>query len=142
MTTKLTIKALEKYQKTMLLGWKVNKSVTHLEKEFMFKNFIEAFMFVTRVGVHAEVMQHYPKFELAFGTVTITLQTKDCKGITTADIDLAKYHINLGRQDQEIKDMRSRIKEELFEVLTAEERKNFDLDAALKRINNVFKNKA
>ena len=59
-----------------------------------------------------------------------------------ADVDLAKYHINLGRQDQEIKDMRSRIKEELFEVLTAEERKNFDLDAALKRINNVFKNKA
>ncbi len=57
-----------------------------------------------------------------------------------ADTDLAKYRINLGRQDKEIKDMRSRIKEELFEVLTAEERKNFDLDSALKRINSVFKN--
>lgn len=55
-----------------------------------------------------------------------------------ADSDLAKYHINLGRQSEEIKDMRSRIKEELFEVLTAEERKNFDLDSALKRINNLF----
>ena len=56
-----------------------------------------------------------------------------------ADTDLAKYRVNLGRQDKEIKDMRSRIKEELFEVLTAEERKNFDLDSALKRINNVFR---
>jgi predicted nucleotidyltransferase component of viral defense system len=56
-----------------------------------------------------------------------------------ADTGLARYRVNLGRQDEEIKDMRSRIKEELFEVLTAEERKNFDLDSALKRINNVFK---
>ncbi len=56
-----------------------------------------------------------------------------------ADTDLAKYRLNLGRQDEEIKGMRSRIKEELFEVLTAEERKNFDLDSALKRINSVFK---
>jgi len=58
-----------------------------------------------------------------------------------ADTDLAKYRVNLGRKDEEIKDMRSRIKEELFEVLTAEERKNFDLDSALKRINNVFEGK-
>ena len=56
-----------------------------------------------------------------------------------ADTDLSKYSVNLGRQAEEIKDMRSRIKEELFEVLTAEERKNFDLDAALKKINNVFR---
>lgn len=55
-----------------------------------------------------------------------------------ADTDLAKYCMNLGRKDEEIKDMRSRIQQELFEVLTAEERKNFDLTAALKRINNVF----
>jgi len=55
-----------------------------------------------------------------------------------ADIDLTKYRSNLGRQDKEIKDMRSRIKEELFEVLTADERKNFDLDSAMKRINDVF----
>ncbi len=56
-----------------------------------------------------------------------------------ADTDLAKYYVNLGRKDEEIKDMRSRIQEELFEVLTAEERKNFDLDSALKRINNALK---
>ena len=43
------------------------------------------------------------------------------------------------RSDAEIRDMRSRIKEELFEVLTPDERKNFDLDTALKRINKAMR---
>lgn len=54
------------------------------------------------------------------------------------DTDLEKYRINLGRLDDEIKDMRSRIKEELFAVLTPEEQSKFDLDMALKRINNAM----
>jgi len=54
------------------------------------------------------------------------------------DTDLAKYKINLGRSDKEIKDMKSRIENELFDVLTVSERENFDLDTALKRINKVM----
>ena len=54
------------------------------------------------------------------------------------DLDLEKYKINLGRSDKEIKDMKSRIENELFDVLTVGERKNFDLDTALKRINKVM----
>jgi predicted nucleotidyltransferase component of viral defense system len=55
------------------------------------------------------------------------------------DTDLKKYLVNMGRTDQEIKDMRSRIKEELFEVLTRKERESFDLENALKRINKAMK---
>ena len=55
-----------------------------------------------------------------------------------ADADLSKYLLNLGRGDSEIKDMNSRIKEELFAVLTPEERKNFELIAALERINKAL----
>lgn len=55
------------------------------------------------------------------------------------DNDLKKYLVNMGRTDQEIKDMRSRIKEELFEVLTRKERESFDLENALKRINKAMK---
>ena len=55
-----------------------------------------------------------------------------------ADKDLSKYRVNLGRSDAEIKDMRSRIEEELFDVLTPNERKNFVLDTALERINKVM----
>ncbi|MFH0926438.1 MAG: nucleotidyl transferase AbiEii/AbiGii toxin family protein [bacterium] len=57
------------------------------------------------------------------------------------DTALEKYKINLGRSDLEIKEMRSRIKEELFAVLTASERKNFDLDKALNRINTALGDK-
>ena len=55
-----------------------------------------------------------------------------------ADTDLGKYRNNLGRSDEEIKDMNSRIETELFDVLTPEERKNFDLSTALRRINKAM----
>jgi hypothetical protein len=39
---------------------------------------------------------------------------------------------------EEIKDMNSRIETELFDVLAPEERKNFDLSTALRRINKAM----
>jgi predicted nucleotidyltransferase component of viral defense system len=54
------------------------------------------------------------------------------------DADLKKYRMNMGRADAEIKDMRSRIKAELFEVLTKEEQQNFDLNRAFERINKAM----
>ncbi|MFC1508196.1 nucleotidyl transferase AbiEii/AbiGii toxin family protein [Candidatus Omnitrophota bacterium] len=55
-----------------------------------------------------------------------------------ADTDLGKYRENLGRSDEEIKDMNSRIETELFDVLTPNERENFNLNTALERINKVM----
>ena len=57
----------------------------------------------------------------------------------SGDTDLKKYLVNMGRTDKEINDMRARIKEELFAVLTRQEQESFDLDEALKRINQVMK---
>lgn len=54
------------------------------------------------------------------------------------DLDLKKYRENMGRSSAEIKDMAGRIEVELFDVLTAAERKNFDLDGALLRINKAM----
>ncbi|MDO8603081.1 MAG: nucleotidyl transferase AbiEii/AbiGii toxin family protein [Candidatus Omnitrophota bacterium] len=54
------------------------------------------------------------------------------------DTNLKKYRVNLGRSDVEIKDMHSRIENELFDVLTSSERENFDLDTALERINKAM----
>ena len=55
-----------------------------------------------------------------------------------ADTDLGNYRVNLGRPTAEINDMRSRVKEELFEILAPKERENFNLDTALERINKVM----
>lgn len=54
------------------------------------------------------------------------------------DTDLQKYRVNMGRSGSEIKGMLSRSKAELFDVLTERERQNFDLDAALERINQAM----
>ena len=56
------------------------------------------------------------------------------------DTDLSKYEVNLGRSNAEISDMRSRIKDELFGVLTESERHNFHLEEALERINKAMEN--
>jgi len=54
------------------------------------------------------------------------------------DTDLSKYQVNLGRADEEIKDMRSRVNAELFEVLIEKEQQNFNLDKAIERINKAM----
>ncbi len=54
------------------------------------------------------------------------------------DANLKKYLVNMGRTDTEIKGMRSRVKEELFDVLTRVERDKFDLERAFKRINKAM----
>lgn len=56
------------------------------------------------------------------------------------DTNFEKYRVNLGRSDAEIKDMHSRIEAELFDVLIPDERKNFNLDTALEKINKAMKN--
>ena len=56
------------------------------------------------------------------------------------DTNLARYRVNLGRSNAEINDMRSRIKAELFGVLTEKEQHNFNLDNGLQLINNAMKN--
>lgn len=53
--------------------------------------------------------------------------------------DLAKYKINMGRSDEEIAKMASRIPLELLDVLTIDERKDFDLKKLLRLLNETFK---
>jgi len=53
--------------------------------------------------------------------------------------DLARYRINMGRSDDEIAKMASRIPFELLDVLTVDARKDFDLKKLLGLINEAFK---
>ncbi|MBK7854281.1 MAG: 4a-hydroxytetrahydrobiopterin dehydratase [Bacteroidetes bacterium] len=57
-----------------------------LKKEFKFKNFIEAFAFMTRVAFVAEKMNHHPNWSNVYNTVSITLNTHDA-GNTVTDKD-------------------------------------------------------
>jgi len=55
-----------------------------------------------------------------------------------ASTKLEKYRHNLGRTEEEIASMKEHIAEELLPVLSAEEKKSFDIDAVLKEINRKF----
>jgi 4a-hydroxytetrahydrobiopterin dehydratase len=58
----------------------VNKS---LYKKFEFKNFSEAFAFMTRVALEAEKMNHHPMWTNVWNKVEIWLSTHDAGDIVT-----------------------------------------------------------
>ena len=73
------------------------------------------------------------KFNLTSKEVMELFKKKLCED--GKDMDIRKYRKNLGRSDEEIKDMTARIEPELLDVLTAGERENFSLEKAIEQIN-------
>jgi 4a-hydroxytetrahydrobiopterin dehydratase len=62
-----------------------------LYRKFQFKNFSEAFAFMTRVALEAEKMDHHPLWTNVYNTVEITLNThSEGNVITEKDRKLAK----------------------------------------------------
>lgn len=62
-----------------------------LYRKFEFKDFSEAFAFMTRVALAAEKMDHHPKWTNEWNTVEIWLSTHDAGDIVTdKDKKLAK----------------------------------------------------
>ena len=52
-------------------------------KVFVFKNFIDAFAFMTKVAIAAEKMDHHPKWTNVYNTVEIWLSTHDAGNVVT-----------------------------------------------------------
>lgn len=71
------------------MNWKEENNT--LKRVFKFKNFIEAWAFMSKVAMVAEKMNHHPEWSNVYNTVDITLTTHD-KGntITEKDRELAK----------------------------------------------------
>ncbi len=62
-----------------------------LYKKFLFKNFSEAFAFMTRVAMEAEKMDHHPVWTNVYNQVEIWLNTHSAGDIVTEkDHQLAK----------------------------------------------------
>ncbi len=60
-----------------------------LHKTFHFRDFSEAFGFMTRVALAAEGMNHHPDWSNVYKTVHVDLSTHDAGGITELDFTLA-----------------------------------------------------
>jgi 4a-hydroxytetrahydrobiopterin dehydratase len=71
-----------------LRGWTVVNGKLH--REFQFKNFVEAFGFMTTVALIAERLNHHPEWSNVYHRVVIDLVTHDAGGITSVDVEFAR----------------------------------------------------
>ncbi|CAL9688187.1 unnamed protein product [Knipowitschia caucasica] len=60
-------------------------------KEFIFKDFNQAFGFMSRVALQAEKIDHHPEWFNVYNKVQITLSTHECGGLSQRDITLATF---------------------------------------------------
>lgn len=60
-----------------------------ISRSFKFKDFNEAFGFMTRAALVAERMNHHPEWFNVWNRVDVTLSTHDAGGLTQLDIELA-----------------------------------------------------
>ncbi len=70
-------------------GWELAKDGDSISRTFTFRNFSEAFAFMTRSALAAEKMDHHPEWSNVYKTVDVTLSTHDAGGLTDLDFDLA-----------------------------------------------------
>ncbi len=73
-----------------LEGWTLADDGASIARRFTFRNFSEAFAFMTRSALAAEKLDHHPDWSNAYKTVDVTLSTHDAGGLTELDFTLAR----------------------------------------------------
>lgn len=70
-------------------GWTLTPDRDAITKTYTFKNFSEAFGWMTRAAMVAEQLNHHPEWSNVYKTVKVTLTTHDVGGLSTLDIAMA-----------------------------------------------------
>ena len=73
-----------------LTGWKLVQGREAITRRFVFRDFSEAFGWMTRVALLAEAMNPHPEWSNVYRTVEVTLATHDAGGLTELDVRLAR----------------------------------------------------
>ena len=69
-------------------GWTAEARA--LTRTYRFRDFAEAFAFLTRVADHAERVDHHPEFTSVWNRVDFRLTSHDADAVTERDVELAK----------------------------------------------------
>ncbi|KAL0869055.1 hypothetical protein ABMA27_007372 [Loxostege sticticalis] len=72
-------------------GWKLQSNRDAIEKEYQFKNFNEAFGFMTKVALLAEKMDHHPEWFNVYNKLQVTLSSHDVNGLSKRDLKMANF---------------------------------------------------
>lgn len=70
-----------------LPGWQVRAG--KLAREYRFRDFAEAFSFMTAAALRIHALDHHPEWSNVYSTVRVELLTHDAGGITARDVELA-----------------------------------------------------
>ena len=81
-----------------LSGWTEVSGREAITRTFTFKDFNEAFGFMSRAALVAEKKDHHPEWRNVYKTVEVVLATHDADGVTRLDIELAKSMNAIARQ--------------------------------------------
>ncbi len=73
-----------------LPGWTDMPGREAITRTFTFKDFNEAFGFMSRIALVAEKRDHHPEWRNVYKTVEVVLATHDAGGVTALDIELAR----------------------------------------------------
>ena len=71
-------------------GWAMVEGRDAIKKTFVFKNFVDAFGWMTRAAIWAEKWNHHPEWDNVYKTVNVVLTTHDAGGLSALDIKLAQ----------------------------------------------------
>jgi 4a-hydroxytetrahydrobiopterin dehydratase len=71
-------------------GWALAEDGLSIHRTFTFRNFSEAFAFMTRSALAAEKLDHHPDWSNVYKTVEVKLNTHDAGGLTALDFELAR----------------------------------------------------
>lgn len=72
-----------------LKGWAKTRGRDAIEKTFTFRDFNEAFGWMTRVALAAEKADHHPEWFNVYKTVKVVLTTHEVDGLSERDVHLA-----------------------------------------------------
>src|SRR3954464_1844531 len=81
-----------------LSGWSEVAGRDAIGRTFSFRDFNEAFGFMTRAALAAEKSDHHPEWRNVYKTVEVVLSTHDAGGVTKRDIELSKAMNGIARQ--------------------------------------------
>ena len=73
-----------------LKGWEKVRGRDAIEKTYTFKDFNEAFGWMSRIALAAEKVDHHPEWFNVYKTVIVQLTTHEAGGVSERDIKLAK----------------------------------------------------
>ncbi len=72
-------------------AWSLVEGRDAIFRKFQFKDFNEAFGFMTQVALKAEQMDHHPEWFNVYNRVEVTLATHDVNGLSELDVEMAEF---------------------------------------------------